>query len=80
MGTRLFPNVSGRPRLSGRVGEWWTVFVENYGGAFMYGKFPNNTSEADKAALPDVLERMVSGAVAAAPGAERYRHRQRGNA
>jgi phage gp29-like protein len=30
-------------------------------------RFPNNTSEADKAALPDALERMVSDAAAVAP-------------
>ena len=33
----------------------------------MYGKFPNNASEADKTALLDALEKMISTVVAVAP-------------
>ena len=47
--------------------QWWTVFVEKYGGAFMYGKYPNRAPEADKVALLECLESMISDAVAIAP-------------
>ena len=47
--------------------EWWTVFVEKYGGAFLYGKYPNNAGEAYKAELLSALEKMISDAVAIAP-------------
>jgi phage gp29-like protein len=47
--------------------RWWTVFVEKYGGAFMYGKYPSNASEQYKAELLAALERMVADAVAIAP-------------
>ena len=47
--------------------RWWTVFVEKYGGAFMYGKYPANAGDAYKRELLDALERMVSDAVAVAP-------------
>jgi phage gp29-like protein len=51
--------------------RWWTVFVEKYGGAFMYGKYPSNAGEKFKQELLDALERMVADAVAIAPeGAE----------
>ena len=26
--------------------RWWTVFVEKYGGAFMYGKYPSNAGNS----------------------------------
>jgi phage gp29-like protein len=35
--------------------EWWTVFIEKYGGAFMYGKYPNNTSKESQDELLDSL-------------------------
>jgi phage gp29-like protein len=47
--------------------RWWTVFVEKYGGAFMYGKYPSNAGERYKAELLTALERMVADAVAVAP-------------
>lgn len=47
--------------------RWWTVFVEKYGGAFMYGKYPNNAGEEYKAELLGALEKMISDAVAIAP-------------
>jgi len=47
--------------------RWWTVFVEKYGGAFMYGKYPSNAGEKFKAELLDALEKMVADAVAIAP-------------
>ena len=47
--------------------RWWTVFVEKYGGAFMYGKYPSNAGEKFKQELLDALERMVADAVAIAP-------------
>ena len=51
--------------------RWWTVFVEKYGGAFLYGKYPNNASDIYKNELLTSLERMASDAVAIAPeGAE----------
>ncbi|MDR3356482.1 MAG: DUF935 domain-containing protein, partial [Spirochaetaceae bacterium] len=47
--------------------RWWTVFVEKYGGAFLYGKYPNNASEHYKAELLNALEKMIADAVAIAP-------------
>jgi len=47
--------------------RWWTVFVEKYGGAFTYGKYPNNASEQFKAELLGSLEKMVADAVAITP-------------
>ena len=47
--------------------RWWTVFVERYGGAFLYGKYPPNADETYKAELLTALERMVADAVAIAP-------------
>ncbi|MHB9292673.1 hypothetical protein Holit_01775 [Hollandina sp. SP2] len=47
--------------------RWWTVFVEKYGGAFMYGKYPSNAGEQYKAELLSALERMIADAVAIAP-------------
>lgn len=47
--------------------RWWTVFVEKYGGAFMYGKFPSNASEQFKKELLEALEKMVADSVAIAP-------------
>jgi len=47
--------------------RWWTVFVEKYGGAFMYGKYPPNAGETFKKELLDALEKMVADAVAIAP-------------
>lgn len=47
--------------------RWWTVFVEKYGGAFMYGKYPSNASVQFKEELLTALEKMVADAVAIAP-------------
>jgi phage gp29-like protein len=47
--------------------RWWTVFVEKYGGAFLYGKYPNNAGSQFKAELLAALENMISDAVAIAP-------------
>jgi phage gp29-like protein len=51
--------------------RWWTVFVEKYGGAFLYRKYPSNAGEQYKTELLTALEKMVADAVAIAPeGAE----------
>jgi phage gp29-like protein len=47
--------------------RWWTVFVEKYGGAFMYGKYPANAGAQFKEELLSALERMIADAVAIAP-------------
>jgi len=47
--------------------RWWTVFVEKYGGSFMYGKYPPNAGETFKKELLEALEGMVADAVAIAP-------------
>jgi phage gp29-like protein len=47
--------------------RWWTVFVEKYGGAFAYGKYPANASEEFKSDLLKALEKMIADAVAIAP-------------
>jgi phage gp29-like protein len=47
--------------------RWWTVFVEKYGGAFMYGKYPPNADSKFKDELMAALENMIADAVAIAP-------------
>jgi phage gp29-like protein len=47
--------------------QWWTVFVEKYGGAFMYGKYPNNASEQHKAEMLESLDALIANAVAIFP-------------
>jgi phage gp29-like protein len=47
--------------------RWWTVFVEKYGGAFMYGKYPNNVDDKFKADLQAALDKMIADAVAVIP-------------
>jgi phage gp29-like protein len=47
--------------------RWWTVFVEKYGGAFLYGKYPANAGSAFKTELLNALESMIADAVAIAP-------------
>ncbi|MBN2536391.1 MAG: DUF935 family protein [Spirochaetales bacterium] len=47
--------------------RWWTVFVEKYGGAFLYGKYPRNADEVYKNELLDMLDRMITNAVGIAP-------------
>ena len=46
---------------------WWTVFVEKYGGAFLFGKYPDNCSDESKKKLLDSLDRMVIDVVAVFP-------------
>ncbi|GAB6392295.1 MAG: DUF935 family protein [Treponematales bacterium] len=47
--------------------RWWTVFVEKYGGAFLYGKYPANASDKFKQELLDALEAMAADAVGIMP-------------
>jgi hypothetical protein len=47
--------------------RWWTVFVEKYGGAFMYGKYPSNVDKTYKAELLTALDKMIADAVAIVP-------------
>jgi phage gp29-like protein len=47
--------------------RWWTVFVEKYGGAFMYGKYPANAGEQFKKELLEALVKMVADSVAIIP-------------
>jgi len=47
--------------------RWWTTFVEKYGSAFMYGKYPLTAGEQFKAELLQALESMIADAVAIAP-------------
>ncbi|MDR1637826.1 MAG: DUF935 domain-containing protein [Treponema sp.] len=47
--------------------QWWVVFVERYGGAFMYGKYPNNVDDRYRADLFESLQRMIADAVAIVP-------------
>jgi phage gp29-like protein len=47
--------------------RWWTVFVEKYGGAFLYGKYPNNAGEQYKADMLSALKEMIADAVAIVP-------------
>jgi phage gp29-like protein len=46
---------------------WWTVFIEKYGGAFLFGKYPNNFPKEEKDKLLDSLDRMITDAVAIFP-------------
>ncbi|MDR1175339.1 MAG: DUF935 domain-containing protein [Treponema sp.] len=47
--------------------QWWAVFVEKYGGAFLFGKYPNNVDDKYKADLLDALEALVADSVAILP-------------
>jgi phage gp29-like protein len=47
--------------------QWWTVFVEKYGGSYLLGKYPSNAGEEYKNELMRALEHMASDAVAIAP-------------
>jgi phage gp29-like protein len=47
--------------------QWWAVFVEKYGGAFLFGKYPANTDDKYKADLLDALERLIADSVAILP-------------
>jgi phage gp29-like protein len=47
--------------------RWWTVFVEKYGGAFLFGEYPNNFSEKDKEDLIEALIKLSADGVAAVP-------------
>jgi phage gp29-like protein len=47
--------------------RWWTVFVEKYGGAFAYGKYPVNASAEFKRELLTALEKMIADAAAIVP-------------
>jgi phage gp29-like protein len=47
--------------------RWWTVFVEKYGGAFIYGKYPPNADAKFKEELHSALDRMIANAVAIIP-------------
>jgi phage gp29-like protein len=44
--------------------RWWTVFVEKYGGAFLFGKYPANASEPQKDDLLKSLVKMAADGVA----------------
>jgi phage gp29-like protein len=51
--------------------RWWTVFVEKYGGSFLLGKYPPNSSQQFKDELLEALQKMAADSVAIAPeGAE----------
>ncbi|MDR2393827.1 MAG: DUF935 domain-containing protein [Treponema sp.] len=47
--------------------QWWTVYVEKYGGAYIHGQYPNNADDKFKGELLDALEHMNSDAVAITP-------------
>jgi phage gp29-like protein len=47
--------------------QWWTVYVEKYGGAFVHGQYSANADDQCKGDLLDALERMISDAVAITP-------------
>jgi phage gp29-like protein len=70
-GSKVFPKCYWPLVFKKRGWQWWAVFVEKYGGAFMYGKYPNNVDDKFKTDLLNALESMISDAVAIAPeGAE----------
>ncbi|MDR0877233.1 MAG: DUF935 domain-containing protein, partial [Treponema sp.] len=47
--------------------QWWTVFVEKYGGAFLQGEYPVNAPQEYQDKLIAGLESMVANAVAIVP-------------
>jgi phage gp29-like protein len=47
--------------------QWWTVFIEKYGGAFLYGTYPDNWGEERRQQLLTSLEVMIADAVAIIP-------------
>jgi Mu-like prophage protein gp29 len=46
--------------------QWWTTFIEKYGGLIALGKYPKS-DEKDRGQLLEFLEQMVSDAVGAVP-------------
>jgi phage gp29-like protein len=47
--------------------QWWTVFIEKYGGAFLYGSYPNNWGAEERQKLLTSLTTMIADAVAIIP-------------
>jgi phage gp29-like protein len=47
--------------------QWWTVFIEKYGGAFLYGSYPENWGEEKRQELLTSLATMIADAVAIIP-------------
>jgi len=47
--------------------KFWITFSEKYGMPFLLGKHPRGTSEAEAAALADMLEMMIQDAIAVVP-------------
>jgi len=66
-GTKVFSKCYWPVTFKRNGFRWWTAFVEKYGGAFMYGKYPPNAGDRFKQELLDALERMVADSVAIAP-------------
>ena len=44
--------------------RWWTAYVEKYGGAFMYGKYPMNAGQDYQDKFITALSKMATDAVA----------------
>jgi phage gp29-like protein len=66
-GSKLFSKCFWPLTFKRKGWQWWAVFVEKYGGAFMYGKYPNNVDDRYRADLFESLQRMISDAVAIVP-------------
>jgi phage gp29-like protein len=66
-GSKIFSKCFWLVNFKKNAWQWWTVFVEKYGGAFMYGKYPMNADEKYKNELFDALEGMASDSIAIAP-------------
>jgi phage gp29-like protein len=66
-GSKVFSKCYWPLTFKKRGWQWWALFVEKYGGAFMYGTYPNNADDKLKADLIDALDRMISDSVAIIP-------------
>jgi phage gp29-like protein len=66
-GVKVFSKCYWPVKFKTKGFQWWTVFVEKYGGAFLYGKYPNNSGEQYKSELLESLDAMISSAVAVFP-------------
>jgi phage gp29-like protein len=66
-GSKVFSKCFWPVTFKRKCWEWWTVYVEKYGGAYVYGKYPDTADGTYKGELLDALRSMISDAVAITP-------------
>jgi phage gp29-like protein len=66
-GTKVFSKCFWPATFKRSGWQWWTVFIEKYGGALMYGEYPDNASEQFQTDLFAALKSMIANSVAIIP-------------